>query len=1362
MLANLAFGALHARVYTYQDGQWRIEQNPDGSPKTASWATRLSLAVRGMGIHSPLLLTSLTPLLGPLVTILGAAATVVLHMVHNQLAAQFGWRALTVGANAPVSTGISLESELPGGGHLKTSIPPEKMKQVSHSSLYLVHWLVENRFNVIRAAMAGITSRATGQDKMAVFQQLAPENIKNVNVTFYATGSEQNPHKKFVYKLTVELKNGEKPLTVLIPLALKRGSPTTADNTAEDETFKEIQRMKFISDLDTERGLTLEQRRVPISGGFVRVTQSYDNAADRFNFDLIDPKTPPSLGSTAYYVHFQEFIEGGTIREARSRRAYTSENLKSAVKNVLSIWSDMGRQFPEDAYLWIMDVNPDNFMFRRNTNGETRPNAVFVDLGLKFRRSGDPAIAAADKAAAALQKNPLAGQRPSVFISDLIRHIGSGQNIGVIFEAVLEHFGTTDGLKFLNSVSGLESDDQAKLDQFIAATNRRLRAESMAGGLGVSPAATIPGLVPLLAWAYGLDKNNRADLNLIVNEKAPLVESIVTGAFFYASVGLMSALGSFFGVSIDHSFFAATGLFALVNVAFGFSHRSVYRFAPAEPGTHGLGRWELESAPASRQTRWNLALRGMAIHAPLLLAFMDPFGGLFLAPLGALASVVLHAVHNRAAARFGWTALTAGHAPTAGPAAPKYIDAEGKAVLARAGAKLRASVEKLRRGGRLTEDDHVTGMFICSNNESRSAISEILARKALFNFNSSLVPAAERDQFQSSINAILPRLEVTSPEGTVTTLTMRSGMKLDFPEGTQYKEVLPEAPDPEALKTIRFFSAGLGANGFGRTRHYRAEALKANVSAVPPEVYIPPATTKFDENTLRARKPDFLIAFVDTKALRPDGRPAATALAVLKAQAKKLGFEDKLVIVEMPDEEPDTLWPKLTRFIQTEVLTGLGFSATKPAAAAPAHGPTRGAVGWWAPVANRLLDRFPSLANSRNLSFALFGALESVLLLAVNFLLPFTGYAEGSDLLNDATLGVALFGAHYVSGILNFNPETKRFEPAPGTFGRALGATAIASTTFVPLMMLDLFMTGGVSHWMTAAAGAAGVAAHALLNVRDSIVRWMGDRTRSVKTLATAALLSLNLLSVPLALSQANVENPALPMATLERAQVARLNMSQLAPGEASMKRAEQWMAKDNPLLQASAQMQRIKLEGANTPDDLKILTWLLEVTHTWKLDTSKVSAVVLTSNLPAPGMFNDLKKKGESDAEAKRVVYLDRNNTALGLLATWAHEAGHITRDNRQVAEADTLGEDSRIAASLLPYINDAAKDWPGVRERFGLPADLAFYNSQAMGVLGGTNLSARDAFWLRYDVVPAVAAFLLREAPTPALLSPNHSAVK
>jgi hypothetical protein len=144
-------------------------------------------------------------------------------------------------------------------------------------------------------------------------------------------------------------------------------------------------------------------------------------------------------------------------------------------------------------------------------------------------------------------------------------------------------------------------------------------------------------------------------------------------------------------------------------------------------------------------------------------------------------------------------------------------------------------------------------------------------------------------------------LEVTSSEGIVTTLTMRSGMKLDFPEGTQYKEVLPEAPDPEALKTIRFFSAGLGANGFGRTRHYRAEALKANVSAVPPEVYVPPATTKFDENTLRARKPDFLIAFVDTKALRPDGRPAATALAVLKAQAKKLGFEDKLVIVEMPD-----------------------------------------------------------------------------------------------------------------------------------------------------------------------------------------------------------------------------------------------------------------------------------------------------------------------------------------------------------------------------------------------------------------------------------------------------------------------------
>ncbi|HMU74273.1 MAG TPA: FHA domain-containing protein, partial [Elusimicrobiota bacterium] len=217
--------------------------------------------------------------------------------------------------------------------------------------------------------------------------------------------------------------------------------------------------------------------------------------------------------------------------------------------------------------------------------------------------------------------------------------------------------GAVSGISAKHFTLSLVGSDVVILDN--DSTNGTLVPSSTVAPRG-PPAATISGLVPLIGRLYGLNPANPVDLNRIVNEKAPLVETVVTGAFYYAAVGLLSALGSAVGLHIDHAFFAATGLFALVNLAFGFSHRSVYRFKPPVPGVNRLGRWEAEPAPASRRERWGLALRGAAIHAPLLLAFMDPLGGLFLAPIAALTSVGLHAVHNRLAAERGWSALTAG------------------------------------------------------------------------------------------------------------------------------------------------------------------------------------------------------------------------------------------------------------------------------------------------------------------------------------------------------------------------------------------------------------------------------------------------------------------------------------------------------------------------------------------------------------------------------------------------------------------------------------------------------------------------------------------------------------------------------
>ncbi|MBL0349437.1 MAG: hypothetical protein IPP68_03545 [Elusimicrobia bacterium] len=230
--------------------------------------------------------------------------------------------------------------------------------------------------------------------------------------------------------------------------------------------------------------------------------------------------------------------------------------------------------------------------------------------------------------------------------------------------------GPTSGISRNQFSLSIVGNDVVLLDEQSA--NGTLAPTSTGAPRG-PPAATISGLVPLIGRLYGLNPANPADLNRIINEKAPLVETVVTGVFFYAAVGLLSALGSAVGFHIDHAFFAATGLFALVNLAFGFSHRSVYRFKPPLPGVTRTGRWEAEPAPASLRDRWALALRGAAIHTPLLLAFMDPLGGLFLAPLGALTSVAFHVVHNQLAARFGWTAATAANGDQGPPSNAKRL-----------------------------------------------------------------------------------------------------------------------------------------------------------------------------------------------------------------------------------------------------------------------------------------------------------------------------------------------------------------------------------------------------------------------------------------------------------------------------------------------------------------------------------------------------------------------------------------------------------------------------------------------------------------------------------------------------------------
>ncbi|MBL0349436.1 MAG: hypothetical protein IPP68_03540 [Elusimicrobia bacterium] len=810
-LVNVAFGFSHRSFYRYKPaepgvdrlGRWELE------PAPATRQTRWNLALRGMAIHAPLLLAFVDPFGGLFLAPLGALASVALHAVHNRAAARFGWTALTAG-HAPARKGPGKGEDGTDPIRLKTpqdkyvpmrgwryadvrmgELPRDKQGWKFHISL-----TPDDADRVLDAILPVLWDLniphkvADGLEMLEFLKDYETQAAKGITIYLHQSIAAQIYEKFRLNELKGKSVEPYEISAIFLGMLLEKRLADAGIGEVPGLEFHELGTGGDKRFSDRSHGRlgyrygAFEGREVALPNGEIvpdererykhseiKATLSADDIRD-----LMGPAIDKSLPSEPLRTELE-----GRLRATEPK----------PVTNNVRVFT------PQDIQAW-------RARFQEITGRPMNNDDLKVIMARIAQRPEDSPLQLVTTFAHSVAPVSPGEQAVSEYLEYLRNHPDVQRKALKLIAAVT---GATDPTplatpeiirRFVRSRPTVHkillSTPPADWGGYHGVAINLVRAADFEQ----KPlAATIPGLVPLIAWVFNLDKNNPADLNRIVNEKAPLVESLATGVFFYASVGLMSALGSFFGVSIDHSFFAATGLFALVNVAFGFSHRSVYRYKPAESGVDRLGRWELEPAPATRQTRWNLALRGMAIHAPLLLAFMDPFGGLFLAPLGALASVALHAVHNRAAARFGWTALTAGHAPTAGPAAPKYIDAEGKAVLARAGAKLRASVEKLRRGGRLTEDDHVTGMFICSNNESRSAIAEILARKALFKFNSSLVPAAERDQFQSSINAILPRLEVTSPEGTVTTLTMRSGMKLDFPEDANKVLLGPGPRSPE-------------------------------------------------------------------------------------------------------------------------------------------------------------------------------------------------------------------------------------------------------------------------------------------------------------------------------------------------------------------------------------------------------------------------------------------------------------------------------------------------------------------------------------------------------------------------------------
>ncbi len=151
------------------------------------------------------------------------------------------------------------------------------------------------------------------------------------------------------------------------------------------------------------------------------------------------------------------------------------------------------------------------------------------------------------------------------------------------------------------------------------------------------PAGSMPGVVN---WLKARGNDTAAAVR-----KAPLVESgLFSVAFLIPFV--MAILG------VDEASWAAGGTFALMNAYFGLQHKRVYRFQN--------GQWV--EGPSTWKTKAWLMGVGAVVHAPLLLLAMNPLAG----PIGmmglymaaAMASVDLHWIYNRAAAKFGLPAAT--------------------------------------------------------------------------------------------------------------------------------------------------------------------------------------------------------------------------------------------------------------------------------------------------------------------------------------------------------------------------------------------------------------------------------------------------------------------------------------------------------------------------------------------------------------------------------------------------------------------------------------------------------------------------------------------------------------------------------
>ena len=260
-----------------------------------------------------------------------------------------------------------------------------------------------------------------------------------------------------------------------------------------------------------------------------------------------------------------------------------------------------------------------------------------------------------------------------------------------------------------------------------------------------------------------------------------------------------------------------------------------------------------------------------------------------------------------------------------------------------------------------------------------------------------------------------------------------------------------------------------------------------------------------------------------------------------------------------------------------------------------------------------------------------------------------------------------------------------------------------------------------------------------------------------MKPLLSAAFVLLTDLE-----AAAQTAAPAEPAKVAAALASATQEMFPRFPSDDSARRARALMALDAPLLRATARMEKLSLEGANTEDDIQLIVWLLDTARALKIDTSRLAGIIVTSKMPALGMFADVRRQGEPESAVRRVVMLDRaNGTALAYLTTFLHECTHDSDSNRLKAEANTLASDSRLALALLPYIDEAALQWPEARPKFRIRDSLAFYDTRGTGVVGWPSLSPRMAFWLRQGVNTSVASFLLLHGPTSGLMSPDHNVV-